>query len=66
MLTSAVGDASKLCLIVLFTVSGQAPCSGARRRDKVLDAVAENTEVIHLLSDKMLIGHMGRMAIRKA
>ena len=28
VLTSAVGDASKLYLIVLFTVAGQAPCSG--------------------------------------
>ena len=40
MLTSAVGDASKLCLIVLFTVSGQVPCSGAKRQGKGLDEVS--------------------------
>ena len=40
MLTSAVGDASKLCLIVLCTVSGQVPCSGAERQGKGLDVVS--------------------------
>jgi len=40
VLTSAVGSASKLCLVVVFTVSGQAPCSGAKRRSKGLDEVS--------------------------
>ena len=40
VLTGTVGRASKRSLIVRFTVSGQAPCSGAERRDKELDAVS--------------------------
>jgi hypothetical protein len=40
VLTCAVGSASKRSLIVLFTASGPVPCSGARRRDKVLDVVS--------------------------
>ncbi|MBU1565013.1 MAG: hypothetical protein KJ630_05210 [Proteobacteria bacterium] len=40
MLTSAVGSASKLSLVVVFTVSGQAPGSGAQRRDQGLDKVS--------------------------
>jgi len=40
VLTCAVGSASKRSLIVMFTVSGPVPCSGARRRDKVLDVVS--------------------------
>jgi len=40
VLTSAVGDASKLCSIVLFMVSGQAPCSGAKRQGKGIDEVS--------------------------
>ncbi len=40
VLTSAVCDASKLCLIVLGTVSGQVPCSGAQRQGKGLDVVS--------------------------
>ncbi len=51
VLTSAVDGASKLCLVVLFTVSGQAPCSGAKRRDEVIDEVsAENVEVSYTVS----------------
>ena len=54
MLTGTGGHASKRSLIVRFTVSGQAPCSGAERRNKELDEVstailggvaAENAEV---------------------
>ena len=46
MLTGTGGRASKRSLIVRFTVSGQAPCSGAERRSKVLDEVsaAENVQ----------------------
>jgi len=40
VLTGTVGRASKRSLIVQFTVSGPVPCSGAWRRDKVLDAVS--------------------------
>ena len=40
MLTGAGGRASKRSLIVRFTVSGQAPCSGAERRNKELDEVS--------------------------
>jgi len=40
VLTGAVGRASKRSLIVRFTVSGPAPCSGAERRDKELDVVS--------------------------
>ena len=40
VLTGAVNRTSKRSLIVRFTVSGQVPCSGAERRDKVLDAVS--------------------------
>jgi hypothetical protein len=32
--------ASKLCLIVWCAVSGQAPCSGAKRQGKWLDEVS--------------------------
>ncbi|MBU4263096.1 MAG: hypothetical protein KKC76_14670, partial [Proteobacteria bacterium] len=32
--------ASKRSLIVWYAVSGQVPCSGAKRRDKVLDEVS--------------------------
>jgi hypothetical protein len=40
VLTSAVCDASKRSLIVLCTVSGQVPCSVAKRRHKGLDVVS--------------------------
>jgi len=40
VLTCAVGSASKRTLIVMVTVSGQAPCSGARRQGKELDEVS--------------------------
>jgi len=40
VLTGAGGRASKRSLIVRFTVSGQVPCSGAERRNKVLDEVS--------------------------
>ncbi len=40
VLTSAVGSASKRSLIVVFTVSGQVPCSGAKRQGKGLDVVS--------------------------
>ena len=40
VLTGTEGRASKRSLIVRFTVSGQAPCSGAERRDKELDEVS--------------------------
>jgi hypothetical protein len=40
VLTGAVCRASKRSLIVWHTVSGQVPCSGAKRRDKVLDEVS--------------------------
>jgi hypothetical protein len=40
VLTSAVGSASKRSLVVMFTVSGQAPGSGAKRRDQELDEVS--------------------------
>ena len=40
MLTCAVGSASKRSLIVMFTVSGPVPCSGAKRRGKGLDVVS--------------------------
>jgi len=40
VLTSAVGSASKHSLVVLCTVSGQAPCSVARRQDQGLDEVS--------------------------
>lgn len=55
VLTGAVCRASKRSLIVWCALSGQVPCSGARRRDKVLDevstailgdAVAENLRLI--------------------
>jgi hypothetical protein len=53
-LTGAVCCASKLCLIVWCAVSGQAPCSGAKRKGKGIDevssailgdAVAENMKI---------------------
>ena len=40
VLTGTGGRASKRSLIVRFTVSGQVPCSGAERRNKVLDVVS--------------------------
>jgi len=40
VLTGAGGRSSKRSLIDLLTASGQAPCSGAERRDKELDAVS--------------------------
>ncbi|MBU4261223.1 MAG: hypothetical protein KKC76_04995, partial [Proteobacteria bacterium] len=40
VLTGAVCRASKRSLIVWYAVSGQVPCSGAKRRDKVLDEVS--------------------------
>jgi len=40
VLTCAVDSVSKRSLIVVFTVSGPVSCSGARRRDKVLDVVS--------------------------
>jgi len=40
VLTSAVVGASKRSLIVVVTVSGQAPCSGAKRQGKGLDEVS--------------------------
>ena len=40
MLTCAGDSASKRSLIVMVTVSGQVPCSGAKRRGKVLDEVS--------------------------
>jgi len=39
VLTGTGGRASKRSLIVRFTVPGRVPCSGAERRDKVLDVV---------------------------
>jgi hypothetical protein len=54
VLTRTGNSTSKRSLIVMFPVSGQAPCSGAKRRNKVLDevstailgdAVAENIEL---------------------
>jgi hypothetical protein len=39
VLTGTGGRASKRSLIARFTVSGQVPCSGAERRNKVLDEV---------------------------
>jgi hypothetical protein len=53
VLTRTGNSASKRSLIVISRVSGQVPCAGATRRDKVLyevstailgDAVAENME----------------------
>ncbi|MBW1800521.1 MAG: hypothetical protein JRJ85_07295 [Deltaproteobacteria bacterium] len=35
-----MGRAIKRSLFVRFTVSGQVPCSGAKRRDKGLDEVS--------------------------
>jgi len=40
VLTCTVGSASKRSLVVMVTVSGQAPCSGARRQGKELDEVS--------------------------
>ena len=40
VLTGTGGRAGKRSLIVRFTVSGQVPCSGAERRNKVLDEVS--------------------------
>jgi hypothetical protein len=40
VLTGAVCRASKRSLIGWCAVSGQVPCSGAKRRDKVLDEVS--------------------------
>jgi len=40
VLTGTGERASKRSLIVRFTVSGPVPCSGARRRGKVLDVVS--------------------------
>ncbi len=40
MLTGTVGLTSKRSLLVRFTVTGPAPCSGAERRNKELDAVS--------------------------
>jgi len=40
VLTGTGGRTSKRSLIVRFTVSGQVPCSGAKRRSKVLDEVS--------------------------
>ena len=40
VLRSTVGYASKLCMVVLFTVSGQIPCSGAERQGKELGVVS--------------------------
>jgi len=40
VLTGAGGRASKRSLIVRFTVTGPAPCSGARRLGKGLDEVS--------------------------
>jgi hypothetical protein len=40
VLTRTGNSASKRSLIVIFPVSGQVPCSGAKRRDKVLDEVS--------------------------
>jgi len=40
VLTGTVCRASKRSLIVRCAVSGQVPCSGAKRRDKVLDVVS--------------------------
>nr|WP_320012424.1 hypothetical protein [uncultured Desulfobulbus sp.] len=39
-LTSAVCRASKRSLIVWCAVSGQAPCSGAKRQGKEIDEVS--------------------------
>jgi hypothetical protein len=58
-LTRTDGRAGKRSLHVRSPVSGQAPCSGARRRGKALDeisaaipgdAVAGNTEISGFLS----------------
>jgi hypothetical protein len=40
VLTGAVCRANKRSLIGWCAVSGQVPCSGAKRRDKVLDEVS--------------------------
>jgi len=40
VLTGTGGRSSKRSLIVRFMVSGQVPCSGAERRNKVLDVVS--------------------------
>ena len=40
MLTSASCSASKRSLIVMYTVSGQVPGSGAQRQDQGLDEVS--------------------------
>jgi len=40
VLTGAVRRSGKLSLNDRCAVSGQAPCSGARRQDKVLDEVS--------------------------
>jgi hypothetical protein len=40
VLTSAMGSASKRSLVVMFTVSGPAPGSGAKRRNQELDEVS--------------------------
>jgi len=40
VLTGTGGRASKRSLMVRFTVSGQVPCSGVKRRSKVLDEVS--------------------------
>ncbi len=40
VLTGTVGLTSKRSLLVRFTVTGPAPCSGAERRNKELDAVS--------------------------
>jgi len=40
VLTGAVGFSSKRSLIEKFAATGQAPCSGAERRNKELDEVS--------------------------
>ncbi len=40
VLTGAVGRAGKRSLTDRFAASGQVPCSGAERRNKVLDVVS--------------------------
>jgi len=40
VLTGAVGFSSKRSLVEKFTATGQAPCSGAERRNKEVDEVS--------------------------
>ncbi len=58
VMISAVCDASKRSLVVLCTVSGQAPCPSALRQNKELDEVSTAILGDEVAENKLVSGSL--------